>query len=153
MMISVQHEDFDFSREYQLLRENSADCGAIVTFTGLVRDFCQDGNISCMTLEHYPGMTEKSLMDISSEARRRWDLGDVRIIHRVGTLEAKAQIVFIGVSSRHRKDAFEAAEFLIDYLKTRAPFWKKEHLTSGERWVESKTTDLEAAKRWSRAAT
>lgn len=147
-MISVQQCDFDHSHEYLQLRTKDSECGAIVTFTGVVRDFCHEGNINGMTLEYYPGMTEKALMDICAEARRRWKLGEIRIIHRVGKLQAKEQIVFIGVTSQHRHNAFAATEFLIDFLKTKAPFWKKEHLTTGERWVEAKVTDTEAANRW-----
>ncbi|MEQ3657802.1 MAG: molybdopterin synthase catalytic subunit MoaE [Glaciecola sp.] len=147
-MISVQSEDFDLCHEYKQLRENTDSDGAIVTFTGLVRDFNTLGSVSAIEIEHYPGMTEKSLMNICSQARKRWHLGDVRIIHRVGVIEASEQIVFVGVTSKHRKNAFEACEFIMDYLKTNAPLWKQESTCSGMKWVKSNQSDEAAIASW-----
>lgn len=152
-MISVQTEDFDVPAEYQWLRDNSPGSGAIVLFTGLVREFSEQENISSMTLEHYPGMTEAVLKEISEEASNRWPLEQIRIIHRVGTLQGRDQIVLVGVSSAHRAAAYEASQFIMDILKTKAPFWKKETIKSeegksGERWVDAKTSDDEKADRW-----
>lgn len=147
-MISIQQHDFDHGTEYQAMRDNMDNDGAIVTFTGLVRDFNSESSVTSITLEHYPGMTEKSLMGICTQARDRWELGQVRVIHRVGTIGAKEQIVFVGVSSKHRKAAFEAAQFVMDFLKTRAPFWKQESTTEGMKWVDAKQSDELAAKRW-----
>ncbi len=147
-MISVQAEDFDLGAEYEALRQASPKAGAIVTFTGLVRDFCAAGDLTSMTLEHYPGMTESSLEKIIVEARERWDIDAVKIIHRVGTLAPRDQIVFVGVSSAHREHAFNACAFMMDYLKTRAPFWKKESTETGEQWVDFKDSDQHASDRW-----
>ncbi|GAA0859268.1 molybdopterin synthase catalytic subunit MoaE [Aliiglaciecola litoralis] len=147
-MISIQKQDFDHCSEYNQLRDNADSDGAIVTFTGLVRDFNQDGSVSIIDIEHYPGMTEKSLMSICSEARNRWQLGQVKVIHRIGPIAATEQIVFVGVSAKHRKDAFNACEFIIDYLKTSAPFWKQEGTPTGMKWVKSNTSDTEAMTRW-----
>jgi molybdopterin synthase catalytic subunit len=147
-MISIQHKDFDLSFEYQQLRENCEGDGAIVTFTGLVRDYNADGSISGLFLEHYPGMTEKSLMDICLQARNRWPLGQIRVIHRVGQLDANEQIVFVGVTSAHRAAAFSAAQFIMDYLKTQAPIWKQENSAKGPKWVQAKDSDVTAANKW-----
>ncbi|WIO73595.1 molybdopterin synthase catalytic subunit MoaE [Porticoccaceae bacterium LTM1] len=147
-MISIQSDDFDVGKEYQALKESADGDGAIVTFTGLVRDMCESGSVSGISLEHYPGMAEKSLMEICTKARQRWSLGNIRIIHRVGELAASEHIVFVGVTSKHRHDAFEACEFLMDYLKTRAPLWKKEITAAGAIWVEAKQTDHDAAAVW-----
>ena len=136
-MIRVQTEDFDVSNEIAALTKGRSDIGAVVTFSGLVRDVT-------LTLEHYPGMTERELGKIEAEARERWKLQDVSIIHRVGELAPGDNIVLVITASAHRRDAFEAAEFLMDYLKTRAPFWKRE----GENWVEAKASDDKAAERW-----
>jgi len=136
-MIRVQTEDFDISKEIATLAGGRTDIGAVVTFSGLVRDVM-------LTLEHYPGMTERELGKIEAEANARWKLQGVSIIHRVGELAPGDNIVLVITASAHRKDAFEAAEFLMDYLKTRAPFWKRE----GEDWVEAKASDDEAADRW-----
>lgn len=136
-MIRVQTEDFDVSNEIAALTKGRSDIGAVVTFSGLVRDVT-------LTLEHYPGMTERELGKIEAEANERWQLQGVSIIHRVGELAPGDNIVLVVTASAHRKDAFEAAEFLMDYLKTRAPFWKRE----GEIWVEAKASDDEAAERW-----
>lgn len=152
MLISVQEASFDVGALYQTLSQNPQH-GAVVTFTGLVRDYSSQTEqaahqLESMTLEHYPGMTEKALMQIAQEAKQRWSIGQVIMIHRVGTLKINEPIVFVGVSSGHRKEAFEAAEFLMDYLKTRAPFWKKEQSAQGAHWVEAKASDQQAAKRW-----
>lgn len=147
-MISVQQQDFDVGEEYAGLRNGAQGDGAIVTFTGLVRDFNDDGSVSSMTLEHYPGMTEKSLMDICLKAKEKWPLGEVRVIHRVGLLKANDQIVFVGVTSKHREAAFSAAQFVMDYLKTLAPFWKQEHSPTNSKWVAAKHSDRQAADKW-----
>lgn len=146
-LISVQHEDFDMASEYQSLAKNP-QCGAVVTFCGLVRDMNQGNIVSGLELEHYPGMTEKSLKEIAYRAREKWQLGDIRIIHRVGKLLMNEQIVFVGVSSKHRSNAFESCQFIMDYLKTQAPFWKKEQSQNTEYWVEAKTSDHAKLKKW-----
>ncbi|NRA70938.1 MAG: molybdopterin synthase catalytic subunit MoaE [Gammaproteobacteria bacterium] len=153
-MINIQKDDFDIAALYQQLNHsqlNPNGYGAIVTFVGKVRDFNQQQHIGSMTLEHYPGMTEKSLSDIVEQAKARWPIGDPIIIHRVGELAPGDQIVYIGVVSAHRKAAFEACEFLIDYLKIKAPFWKKEQTENGTHWVDAKETDTTAATRWEKA--
>ncbi|MCC2615061.1 molybdopterin synthase catalytic subunit MoaE [Aestuariibacter halophilus] len=147
-MIVIQPEDFDHGEQYKRLRARCDSDGAIVTFTGLVRDFCHHGRVSTITLEHYPGMAEKSLMQICAQARKRWELGEVTVIHRVGELSAHEQIVFVGVTSKHRQAAFEAAEFIMDYLKTLAPFWKKETTNHGPHWVDAKASDQVAFEKW-----
>ncbi|WP_438863326.1 molybdopterin synthase catalytic subunit MoaE [Neptunicella sp.] len=147
-MISIQIADFDVGGEYQALKKAADGDGAIVIFTGVVRDLCSLGSVNGVNLEHYPGMAEKSLMEICSQARQRWSLGQLRIIHRVGELMANEQIVFVGVTSKHRRDAFDACEFLMDYLKTRAPIWKKELTSQGGVWVEAKALDDDYAARW-----
>lgn len=144
--VQVQSEDFCVGTQYQLLSQDSR-CGAVVTFTGLVREL-SSGDLQQMTLEHYPGMTEQALHAIAAEAQQRWQLGAVRIIHRIGALTPNEQIVFVGVASAHRAAAFAAAQFVMDYLKTRAPFWKKEYSSQGEHWVETKITDQQAIERW-----
>ena len=153
-MINIQKDDFDIATLYQQLNHsqlNPNGYGAVVTFVGKVRDFNQQQHIGSMTLEHYPGMTEKSLSDIVQQAKARWPIGDPIIIHRVGELAPGDQIVYIGVVSAHRKAAFEACEFLIDYLKIKAPFWKKEQTENGTHWVDAKETDTTAATRWEKA--
>lgn len=147
-MIRIQRDDFDMGEEYQALRRRARSPGAIVTFTGLVRDLSEGENITGMELEHYPGMTEKSLQAIIDEAAGRWHFDQVTVIHRVGKLGPDEQIVFVGVSSAHRRDAFAACQFVMDYLKTRAPFWKKEFTPTGGRWVEAKQSDHRAAEEW-----
>jgi len=147
-MISVQNEDFDHCAEYKRLKDNADSDGAIVTFTGLVRDFNVDGSVSSVFIEHYPGMTEKSLEEICSQARKRWALGQIRIIHRVGLIEASEQIVFVGVTSKHRKNAFEATQFIMDFLKSNAPLWKQEGTSDGMKWVAAKASDAKAKDRW-----
>src|SRR6478672_1989920 len=133
------------------MRGNRA-IGSLASFVGLVRDVNEGDAVRELTLEHYPGMTEKALQDIVDQARRRWDIIDVCVIHRVGTLYPADQIVFVAVASAHRGEAFAACEFIMDYLKTQAPFWKKEQSPSGERWVEARATDDEAAQRWQEAS-
>mgnify|MGYP000982944106 CR=1 FL=1 len=150
-MIKIQSEDFDVGEEYQRLRnttEKDEPSGAIVTFCGLVRDIEKNNKITALRLEHYPGMTEKALEEIVKEANARWALTDTTIIHRIGDLYANDQIVFVGTASAHRKAAFEACEFLMDYLKTKAPFWKKAIMESGDEWIEAKDSDNNAADRW-----
>ena len=145
--ILVCQPDFQVGDEYQWLAECDDD-GAVVTFTGKVRNHNLGDSVSGLTLEHYPGMTEKALAEIISEARTRWPLQRVTVIHRVGELHAGEQIVFVGVSSSHRSAAFAGAEFIMDYLKTRAPFWKREATSEGGRWIEAKESDDNAANRW-----
>lgn len=147
-MVSVQTEDFNVGEELENLKKIAGDCGAIVSFTGLVREFGATSNTHAMTLEHYPGMTEKALEKIEQQAMERWPLNAVRTIHRVGKLSANDNIVFIAVASAHRKAAFEAAQFIMDILKTDAPFWKKEHTNHGDHWVEQKTSDHTASGSW-----
>ncbi|UJF18700.1 molybdopterin synthase catalytic subunit MoaE [Vibrio sp. SS-MA-C1-2] len=146
-MISVQEHDFFIADEYQRLADSNS-VGAVVTFVGKVRDFNQGDDVKGMRLEHYPGMTEKALEEIVIEAEKRWPLLETRVIHRVGDLDLGDQIVFVGISSAHRDAAFAACEFIMDYLKTRAPFWKKERISEGSRWVEAKDSDDQAAERW-----
>jgi len=146
--IAVQSDDFSVAAEYAKLCENNSSDGAVVTFAGLVRDLNQGQRITSLTLEHYPAMTEKALQEIVHDARKRWQLGRVRMIHRIGKLKLSEQIVFVGVSSAHRGDAFAACEFIMDYLKTRAPFWKKEQTENGEHWVEAKHSDQQKAQQW-----
>lgn len=146
--IAVQAQDFCVADEYQALCRDNTQDGAVCAFCGLVRDFNQGHVINALTLEHYPAMTTKSLSRIVEQARARWSLGRVRLIHRVGTLNLGEQIVFVGVSSRHRGDAFAACEFIMDCLKTQAPFWKKEHTQHGERWVQANADDQHKADSW-----
>ena len=146
-MIRVQLNDFDVFKEYSAIATDNSD-GAVVTFVGKVRDFNDDADVTDLTLEHYPGMTESVLEQIEAEARHRWSLNHVTIIHRVGTMSLGEQIVFIGVSSAHRKEAFAACEFLIDFLKTKAPFWKLEASEEGKHWVDAKDSDEQAANMW-----
>lgn len=144
--ISVQREDFDLGQEVSLLRSSSV--GAIVTFSGLVRGESQGEKLHSMTLEHFPGMTERQLNDIVAEAETRWELTGVTVIHRVGELIPGKQIVCVVTAAAHRQAAFEACDFLMDYLKTRAPFWKCERRASGEYWIEARDSDALAAARW-----
>lgn len=145
--IRVSHENFSVGDEYLWLSQCDAD-GAVVTFTGKVRNHNHGGSVSALTLEHYPGMTEKALASIVEEARTRWSLQRVSVIHRIGELWPGDEIVFVGVTGVHRSVAFEAAQFIMDHLKTRAPFWKREATPEGERWVEARDSDKLAAKRW-----
>lgn len=146
--IQVQTAAINFTEQQQELSASAAH-GAVVTFTGLVREMA-GADLTHLTLEHYPGMTEAALQEIAEQAQRRWPLGKIIIVHRVGPLALNEPIVFVGVASGHRKEAFAAAEFLMDYLKTRAPFWKKEHTRHGEQWVAAKESDQQAAQRWQR---
>ncbi len=147
--ISVQSQDFDFAHEYQKLRDSNNSDGALVTFVGLVRDMSLQKSISGLFLEHYPAMTEKVLNNIVEKARAKWQLGSVSIIHRVGQLKVSEQIVFVGVTSQHRQSAYHANEFIMDYLKTQAPFWKKETTTEGDKWIEAKASDMKKSQGWS----
>ena len=146
--IKIQTTDFDMASEYQRLRESDVSDGAVVVFVGLVREFSHDKQIKSMFLEHYPAMTEQALQAIVAEARNKWPLGQVSLIHRIGYLAANEQIVMVGVSSQHRHAAFAAAEFIMDYLKIRAPFWKKEMTNAGDFWVAAKASDKDAAAKW-----
>lgn len=146
--IHVQPEDFSVQQQLDRLRSVAADAGAIATFSGLVRARENDRNILALFLEHYPGMTEKSLRAIADEATSRWPLLGICIIHRIGELKPGEQIVFVGVASAHRQAAFQACEFLMDYLKTRAPFWKKCLLADGSHWIAAKDSDHQASERW-----
>ena len=148
MPVRVQQEDFDLGAEVAALRAGDARVGAVAAFVGTVRDVNEGRGVARMTLEHYPGMTEKALEEICAEARQRWDLYDTLVIHRVGALQPLDQIVLVAVTSAHRGEAFAACAFIMDYLKTRAPFWKKESTPEGERWVEARDSDDEAANRW-----
>ena len=145
-MIRVQAMPFDAGGELNQFTASVAGAGAVVSFTGLVRDIA--GGLSTMEIEHYPAMTEKALGAIRGEAMQRWDLADALVIHRFGALEANEVIMMVATASRHRKDAFDAAEFLMDYLKSRAPFWKKEVTKDGAEWVASKDEDEDALSRW-----
>ncbi|MGB0893902.1 MAG: molybdopterin synthase catalytic subunit MoaE [Parashewanella sp.] len=145
--IVVQTEDFSLADEYQALSQDHAD-GAIVTFVGKVRDFNDGSAVTDLTLEHYPGMTEKMLLNIAEQAKQRWAVNLITIIHRVGTMQLGEQIVFIGVTSAHRGEAFKACEFLIDFLKTKAPFWKLEATDSGKKWVDARDSDQQAVEQW-----
>lgn len=148
MPVRVQQEDFDCSEEIRLLRNGDGRVGAVASFIGTVRDINDGDGVASMTLEHYPGMTEKALEAICSDARSRWDLLDTLVIHRYGELRPTDQIVLVAVTSAHRGDAFAACEFIMDFLKTEAPFWKKEATSQGTRWVDARSTDDEAAGRW-----
>jgi molybdopterin synthase catalytic subunit len=148
--VRVQGEPFDIGGEIRALTAGNHDIGAVVTFTGLVREVVKGSAGQSMTLEHYPGMTEKALAAIEAEARARWPLAGVTVIHRVGRLEPGEDIVLVVTASRHREAAFEAAAFLMDWLKTKAPFWKKEASGAGETWVEARDSDEAAAARWQR---
>jgi molybdopterin synthase catalytic subunit len=148
MPVRIQTDDFDVSRELAELRANDARIGAVASFVCVVRDVNNAANVSAMTLEHYPGMTEKALASIIDDARERWHFIDALIIHRVGDLKPTDQIVLVAVTGAHRGETFAACEFIMDYLKTRAPFWKREQTPEGPRWVDARTSDDEAAARW-----
>jgi molybdopterin synthase catalytic subunit len=148
MTVRVQQADFDLGAELLALRAADARVGALVSFLGLVRDMNDGASVSEMTLEHYPGMTEKALEEIVAEAKGRWDIYDALVIHRVGPLKPCDQIVLVAVTSAHRGEAFAASEFIMDYLKTRAPFWKREATPDGARWVDARDADDSAAARW-----
>ena len=148
MSVRVQAGDFDVGQEVARLRAHDRSVGAMAAFIGTVRDVNDAASITGMTLEHYPGMTEAALEDIVDEARQRFDIVDALVVHRVGALLPGDQIVLVAVTSAHRGMAFQACEFVMDMLKTRAPFWKKERMPDGERWVEARASDDEAATRW-----
>ncbi len=148
MTVRVQTEDFDLTTEIAGLRANTPKVGAIVSFVGTVRDLNEGEQVAEMELEHYPGMTEKALEDIVAQASSRWDIFDALVIHRVGPLKPLEQIVMVAVTSAHRGEAFDACEFIIDYLKTQAPFWKKEQTPNGARWVDARVSDDEAMAKW-----
>ena len=143
--VAIQHEDFDLSKECERLRKEDHGVGAVCSFVGTVRG---SGDVSAMELEHYPGMTESAIESMIDEACRRFDIRAVRVIHRIGELKPGEQIVMVAVTSAHRHESFQACEFLMDYLKTQAPFWKKEHTPQGARWVDARSADDEALRRW-----
>lgn len=147
-MIKVQGEDFDVGAELSALTKGNLKIGGLAVFVGLVRDLAENGDVSAMTLEHYPGMTEKMLARIEEEARERWPLEECLIIHRYGRLEPGDQIVMVATASAHRHAAFEACEFLMDWLKTKAPFWKLEEGQEGAQWVDARESDEKAKERW-----
>ncbi len=149
-MIRVQREDFDLGLELEALREGRHGIGGIVSFVGVVREVSGGTSVSAMTLEHYPAMTERRLAEIEAEARRRWPLDDCLIVHRYGRLEPGDQIVLVITASAHRQAAFEACQFLVDWLKTKAPFWKLESTEKGKKWVEARDRDDTAAARWAK---
>jgi molybdopterin synthase catalytic subunit len=149
-MIKVQREDFDIGTELARLTEGQMTVGGLASFVGLVRDLADQGEVSAMTLEHYPGMTEKRRAEIEAEARARWPLEGVLIIHRYGRLEPGDRIVLVATTSAHRQAALESCAFLIDWLKTKAPFWKLEEGAKGTAWVEAKESDDRAAEKWKR---
>ncbi|WP_353201102.1 molybdopterin synthase catalytic subunit MoaE [Polynucleobacter sp.] len=146
--IRIQEKDFDVSAEIASMRKGDPRVGAVVTFLGTVRDMNDGSSVKGMTLEHYPGMTEKALQEILDQAKSRWDLYQTLVIHRVGLLLPEDQIVMVAVTSAHRGEAFAACEFIMDYLKTAAPFWKKEDTPEGGRWVDARVTDEIAMSRW-----
>jgi molybdopterin synthase catalytic subunit len=146
--VRIQTEDFDAGAEIATLRLNNPKIGAVASFIGVCRDANDGTAVTKMTLEHYPGMTEKALEKIVAEAKARWDLMEVLVVHRVGELKPADQIVLVAVAGAHRGEAFAACEFIMDYLKTRAPFWKKEETPQGARWVEARSSDDDAAERW-----
>ena len=146
--IRVQRESFDSGREIQQLAGPRTDIGAVVSFTGYVRDFNENPEVTALTLEHYPGMTEQALEQIAVEAEQRWAIKGLCMIHRVGRLGPGDPIVLVVTASAHRQDAFDACNFIMDFLKTRAPFWKKEHTADGDYWVSARTSDTQAAARW-----
>jgi molybdopterin synthase catalytic subunit len=147
--VRIQAEDFELSQEVAQLRAGNAKVGGIVTFVGTVRDLNEGASVAEMELEHYPGMTEQSIQAIIDQAKARWPIYGALVIHRVGPLKPMDQIVLVAVTSPHRGEAFSACEFIIDYLKTEAPFWKKEQTPEGARWVDARTSDDDALKKWS----
>lgn len=151
--ISIQKNDFSLAEQVALLEQDNLTDGAVVTFTGRVRNNNNGNSVTSLTLEHYPGMTEKSLANIILQAKERWHIGRVKVIHRIGELNIGDQIVFVGVTSKHRQDAFAANEFIMDYLKVSAPFWKKEKISNAgktsENWLAAKASDNDKAELWS----
>jgi len=148
MPVRIQREDFDAGAEIAHLRRGDPKIGAVASFIGVARDVNDGSSVATMTLEHYPGMTEKELEKIVEEARSRWRIIDALVVHRIGELKPTDQIVLVVVTGEHRGEAFAACEFVMDYLKTRAPFWKREQTPEGTRWVEARASDDEAAARW-----
>ena len=146
--VSIRHEDFDLGAEVAALREGDGGVGAVAAFVGTVRDRSDGRSVASMELEHYPGMTERAIESMITQARQRFDIRGVRVIHRIGRLMPREQIVLVAVTSAHRHDAFQACEFLMDYLKTQAPFWKKETTPAGARWVDARQADDAALARW-----
>lgn len=149
-VIRIQESDFDLTTEVMALRKGDSRVGAVVTFIGTVRDMNDGSQVKGMTLEHYPGMTEKALEEIITQAQNRWDIFRTLVIHRVGPLLPEDQIVLVAVTSAHRGEAFAACEFIMDYLKSAAPFWKKEDTSEGVKWVDARVTDDAAMARWSK---
>lgn len=147
-LIRIQEADFDLTTEIENLRKADLQVGAVVSFLGTVRDMNEGNEVKAMTLEHYPGMTEKALQEIIDQAKARWDIRNSLVIHRVGPLLPADQIVLVAVTSAHRSEAFSACEFIMDYLKTAAPFWKKEETPEGGRWVDARIADGAAMARW-----
>ena len=147
-LIRIQEADFDLTTEIENLRKADLQVGAVVSFLGTVRDMNEGNEVKAMTLEHYPGMTEKALQEIIDQAKARWDIRNSLVIHRVGSLLPADQIVLVAVTSAHRSEAFSACEFIMDYLKTAAPFWKKEETPEGGRWVDARIADGAAMARW-----
>ena len=147
-MISIQFEDFSVANEIEALEKDNNDDGALVTFTGRVRNKNLGDNVSQLHLEHYPGMTEKMLAEIIEQAQNRWQINRIRVIHRVGTMSLGDNIVFVGVTSPHRGDAYQASEFIMDFLKVKAPFWKKELTDEGERWLDARSSDHQKSDSW-----
>jgi molybdopterin synthase catalytic subunit len=148
MAVHIQQQDFDAGAEITALRLARPDIGAVAAFVGQVRDLNEGADVSALTLEHYPGMTEKALEAIVSQAKARWNIYDALVIHRIGELKPLDQIVLVVTTGAHRGEAFAACEFIMDYLKTEAPFWKKEQTSSGERWVEARASDDQSRQRW-----
>jgi len=148
--VRVQTQDFDLSEEMSLLRATDAGIGAVASFVGIVRDINDDRDVAAMELEHYPGMTERAIEQIAAQATKRWCISGATVIHRVGKLHPLDQIVLVLVTSAHRGDAFAACEFIMDFLKTQAPLWKKESTPQGSRWVAARASDDHAAERWQR---
>lgn len=146
--VRVQTQDFDVTSELSLLRQQNKQVGAIVNFVGVVRDIHDNEEVATLELEHYPVMTEKSIASIIEQAQQRWELLGATVIHRVGKMTPADQIVLVAVSSLHRGEAFQACEFIMDFLKTQAPFWKKELTATGERWVDARAVDHQACRRW-----
>ena len=148
MAVRVQATAFDPGAEVNAMHDANVGVGAVVSFVGYVRDFNDGREVAGMFLEHYPGMTEKALGKIAEQAQQRWPLLKIEVLHRIGALEPGEPIVFVGVASAHRQAAFEACDFVMDYLKTRAPFWKREATEQGDRWVDARDSDHQAARRW-----
>ncbi len=152
MTVRVQREDFDAGAEIARLRGSDPKVGAVASFIGVARDVNDGAPVATMSLEHYPGMTERALEDICAQARKRWNIIDILVVHRIGTLKPTDQIVLVIVTGAHRGEAFAACEFVMDYLKTDAPFWKKESTPAGERWVDARQHDDDARARWEKGA-